>query len=146
MAVSEDDERAFFVRITTFASNVIGSWWMIVGQTIVIGLWVFLNLSSHSPVARFDTEKLDWLRFLLSLQSLYAAPLILMASRRTAKKDRAVLYDVNEHERAATELRLQAMERRVRLEEKVDRLLARLGSSTDVNHAVNVDEKHPTGP
>ena len=141
MAVSEDDERAFFVRITTFASNVIGSWWMIIGQTIVISLWVFLNLSSHSPVVRFDTEKLDWLRFLLSLQSLYAAPLILMASRRTAKKDRAVLYEVDAHERAATEIRLQAMERRVRLEEKIDRLLAQLGSSTNVNNSIDVDKK-----
>jgi uncharacterized membrane protein len=141
MAASDDDERAFFVRITTFASNVIGSWWMIIGQTIVIGAWVFLNLSSYSPVARWDSEKLDWLRFLLSLQSLYAAPLILMASRRTAKKDRGVLYEVEAHERRATEVRLQAMERRVRLEEKVDRMLARLGNSTDVNNAIDVDKK-----
>lgn len=144
MATFDDDETAFFVRITTFASNVIGSWWMIVGQTIVIGLWIFLNLSSQSPIVPFDTDKLDWLRFLLSLQSLYASPLILMASRRIAKKDRAVLYEVDAHERAANEIRLQAMERRVRLEEKVDRLLLRLGDDTNsvnVNNTVNINEK-----
>jgi len=121
------DEEDFLVRITSFASNIIGSWWMIGAQTIVIGLWVFLNVSSLSPVSRFDTEKLDWLRFLLSLQSLYASPLILMASRRVAKKDRAVLYELDMQEHAAMELRMQAMERRIRLEEKVDRLLARMG-------------------
>ena len=75
----------------------------------------------------FDSAKLDWLRFLLSLQSLYASPLILMASRRAAKKDRAVLHDLDEQEHHAMDLRMQAMERRIRLEEKVDRLLAKMG-------------------
>jgi len=117
------DTENFFTRITDIASNIIGSWWMIISQTIVIGLWVFLNVSPLSPVEQFDTDKLDWLRMLLSLQSLYAAPLILMASRRSAKKDRAVLYELDAHERHAMELRIQAMERRIRLEEKVDRLL-----------------------
>lgn len=124
-----DEEEGFLTKITNFASDVIGSWWMIVLQTIVIGLWVFLNLCPYSPVERFDTEKLDWLRFLLSLQSLYASPLILMASRRTAKKDRAVLYDLDHQESHAMQLRREAMERRIRLEEKIDRLLAQRGDS-----------------
>lgn len=124
-----DDEQkeTFLTHITTIASNIIGSWWMIVIQTIVIAGWVFLNLCPHSFVQRFDTEKLDWLRFLLSLQSLYASPLILMASRRTAKRDRKVLYHLDNQEHHAMELRVQAMERRIRLEEKVDKLLAKLG-------------------
>lgn len=139
MASSDED---ILSRITLFASNVIGSWWMIVIQTIAISAWFYLNLMPGSPTGRFDNERFDTLRLLLALQSVYTAPLILMAQRRVAGKDRKVLYEIADDERKAMEIRLDAADRRVRLEEKVDRLLARLEpASTDVNNAVNVDKK-----
>ena len=126
MAASPDNED-FLSRITTFASNVIGSWWMIALQTVAIGTWFALNLMPDSPTGRFDNERFDSLRLLLALQSVYTAPLILMAQRRVAGKDRAVLNEIACDERAAARVREEAMQRRIRLEEKVDRLLARMG-------------------
>lgn len=108
----------FFTRVTTIASNIIGSWGMIVGQTILVGIWFCLNLVPDSPTGKFDNSRFDTLRLLLALQSVYTAPLILMAQRRTGAKDRAVLHEVNDASR-------EAMERRNRLEEKIDRLLAK---------------------
>jgi uncharacterized membrane protein len=111
-------------RITSHASNVIGSWWMIVLQTLVVATWFCLNLIPSSPTGRFDNQHFDTLRLLLALQSVYTAPLILMAQRRVGAKDRQVLLEIDRAERQAAEGRLRALERRDRLEEKIDRLLS----------------------
>lgn len=121
------EEESFLARVTAVASNIIGSWWMIVLQTFAIATWFWLNTSSHSPTGRFDNERYDTLRLMLALQSVYTAPLILMAQRRVGARDRKVLHEIDESERKAAHLRLDAMERRIRLEEKVDRLLAQRG-------------------
>jgi uncharacterized membrane protein len=118
------EHEGFFSRITTVASGVIGSWWMILAQTVCIAAWFWLNLAHCSPTGRFDNERFDTLRLLLGFQSVYTAPLILMAQRRVGAKDRKVLHEVHDHELQAMELRLRAEERRIRLEEKVDKLLA----------------------
>lgn len=126
-APAPEEKEDFLTRITIFASNVIGSWWMIALQTVVIGVWFYLNLMPDSPTGRFDNEHFDTLRLLLALQSVYTAPLILMAQRRVAGKDRKVLYELADDERLAMDLRRDAQLRRIRLEEKVDRLLAKMG-------------------
>lgn len=121
--VPVEDKLSFVEHITAVASNIIGSWWMIVFQTFAIGTWFFLNVSSHSPTGRFDNERYDILRLMLGFQSVYTAPLILMAQRRIGAQDRKVLHGIADDEKHAMEIRLQAMERRIRLEEKIDRLL-----------------------
>jgi uncharacterized membrane protein len=121
------EDEGLLAHITLVASNVIGSWWMIVFQTICISAWFLLNLLPSSPTGHFDNERFDTLRLLLALQSVYTAPLILMAQRRVGARDRKVLHEIDEFERAAAEQRLHAVERRVRLEEKIDRLLAQKG-------------------
>src|SRR5271166_984993 len=88
-------------RVTTFASDIIGSWWMIGFQTLAILTWFWLNMSAHSPTGRFDNERYDTLRLVLGFQSVYTAPLILMAQRRVGARDRKVLDEIDEYERAA---------------------------------------------
>lgn len=127
MAPSPDEKEDFLAQITTFASNVIGSWWMIGIQTVAIGVWFLLNLLPESPTGHFDNSRFDTLRLLLALQSVYTAPLILMAQRKVAGKDRKVLYEIADEEHKAMDIRRDAMERRIRLEEKVDKLLAKMG-------------------
>lgn len=121
-----DEKLTFIERITQFASNVIGSWWMIGIQTVCIAVWFYLNLASSSPTGRFDNERFDTLRLVLSFQSVYTAPLILMAQRRTSAKDREMLKNIDDLERQGAELRSVANERRERVEGKVDALNARL--------------------
>lgn len=126
MRAIEDERLGLGARITTFASNIIGSWWMIALQTVSIGLWFGLNIVSNPWVSRWDNDKFDLLRLALNLQSVYTAPLILMAQRRIGAKDRKVLYEIADDERQASLLRAEAQGRRIRLEEKVDRLTAML--------------------
>jgi len=120
---SSEDRLTFIERITVIASNIIGSWWMILAQSIMIGLWFYLNISPSSPTGKFDNERYDMLRLVLGFQSVYTAPLILMAQRRIGAQDRKVLHGIADDEKQAMEFRLRAMERRIRLEEKIDRLL-----------------------
>ena len=129
MASGDDEKLSIAQRFTDFASDVIGSWWMIAAQTLAILTWFFLNLWPDSPTGHFDDRTFDLLRLLLAFQSAYTAPLILMAQRRQARKDRKVLYEIDGREREAATIRKDAQERRARLEEKVDRLLDRLGES-----------------
>lgn len=127
MAPLHEEKEDLLSRITTFASNVIGSWWMITLQTLIIASWLGLNLMPDSPTGKFDNERFDTLRLLLALQSVYTTPLILMAQRRVVGRDRKVLYELADDEREAMEIRREAQLRRVRLEEKVDKLLAKMG-------------------
>lgn len=122
MTPSDDDNNNALIRVTTFASNIIGSWWMIIFQTIIIGTWIFLT-SANLLSFKFDNERFDTLRLMLALQSVYTTPLILMAQRRLLRKDRKVLYDLADEERVAMHIRREAQSRRIRLEEKIDRLL-----------------------
>ena len=120
VSMAADDEKLSIIqRVTDVASDIIGSWWMIVAQTVGIAGWFLLNLTPHSPTGHFDDKTFDLLRLLLAFQSAYTAPLILMAQRRIARKDRRVLYEIDAAER-------EAMERRKRLEEKVDALISHL--------------------
>lgn len=123
MAPIIEEKLSFVEHITAIASNIIGSWWMIIFQTIAIGTWFYLNIAHNSPTGRFDNERYDTLRLMLGFQSVYTAPLILMAQRRIGAQDRKVLHGIADDEKYAMEIRLQAMERRIRLEEKIDRLL-----------------------
>lgn len=53
-------------------------------QTVLVGLWVFVNVFDIAP---FDDYPFIFLTLILSLQASYAAPLILLAQNR--QEDRA---------------------------------------------------------
>lgn len=63
-----------------------GSWRFVIIQTIVVTIWILLNvwLLSHP----FDPYPLILLNLVFSTQAAYASPLILMAANRQAAKDR----------------------------------------------------------
>ena len=58
----------------------------LVGQTIVVVVWMGLNASG---VTRFDLYPFILLNLAFSLQAAYAAPLILLAQTRQADRDKA---------------------------------------------------------
>lgn len=61
----------------------IGSWTFLVVQSIVLGLWVTLNVTAL--VRHWDGPPFIAMNLLLSLQAAYAAPLILVAERRSTQ-------------------------------------------------------------
>ena len=77
----EDAFGAFAERIARF----FGTAKYIVGQTIIVIVWVALN--ALGIVYRWDPYPFILLNLAFSLQAAYAAPLILLAQTRQAERD-----------------------------------------------------------
>jgi uncharacterized membrane protein len=78
----------------------IGSWRFLVGQSLVLALWVLLNTTGPAP--HWDSPPFIAMNLLLSLQAAFAAPLILVAERRSTQ---ALQLKLDEIVRALPEAR-----------------------------------------
>ena len=75
----------FSLKAEAFA-RFFGTPIFLVAQTVVVAIWVGLNVSGLS---HFDLYPFILLNLAFSLQSAYAAPLILLAQTRQADRDKA---------------------------------------------------------
>jgi len=83
-------------RIADLVAAVMGSWTFIVVQTLLLMVWVALNVSAY--VSHWDPYPFILLNLALSFQAAYAAPVIMMSQNRQAVIDRAAAhhdYDTN---------------------------------------------------
>jgi uncharacterized membrane protein len=71
-------------RAETFA-RYFGTPSFLVGQTLIVAVWIALNASGY---ARFDAYPFILLNLAFSLQAAYAAPLILLAQTRQADREK----------------------------------------------------------
>ncbi len=93
------DEAPVGARVADRVTAFLGSWRFIVLQTVIVVLWIAVNLY-HLFNATFDPYPFILLNLAFSTQAAYAAPLILLAGNRTALRDRLTL----EHAAAETDL------------------------------------------
>ena len=63
-----------------------GSWPFIVSQTIIILIWIILNIIGF--IYHWDPYPFILLNLLFSVQAAYAAPIIMMSQNRQAERDR----------------------------------------------------------
>ena len=75
----------FALKAEAFA-RFFGTPVFLVAQTIVVAIWIGLNVGG---VAQFDVYPFILLNLAFSLQAAYAAPLILLAQTRQADRDKA---------------------------------------------------------
>jgi uncharacterized membrane protein len=83
-------------RIADGLAAVMGSWPFIIVQSIVLAIWIGLNVAAY--VNHWDPYPFILLNLALSFQAAYAAPIIMMSQNRQAAKDRLMAeqdYDVN---------------------------------------------------
>jgi uncharacterized membrane protein len=116
-----------FGRIAEHIARFFGTPQYIVGQTIVVILWVALN--SVAVIYKWDPYPFILLNLAFSTQAAYAAPLILLAQTRQAERDK-VASDTAE--RRHDEAEKQAKDRVVALRSETDRLEQLLQSNTDL--------------
>ena len=90
----------------------------LVGQTVVVGIWILLN--TVALVAHWDPYPFILLNLVFSTQAAYAAPLILLAQTRQADRDK--------HAMAHSERRQSTLEHGIKHE--TDRLVVLLESNT----------------
>jgi uncharacterized membrane protein len=75
----------FGIKAERFA-RFFGTPTFLVGQTILVTIWIVLNVAG---VTHFDIYPFILLNLAFSLQAAYAAPLILLAQTRQADRDKA---------------------------------------------------------
>ncbi|KTC34673.1 MAG: DUF1003 domain-containing protein [Pseudomonas sp.] len=123
-------------------------------QTLVVVIWVALNLSG---LTHFDVYPFILLNLAFSLQSAYAAPLILLAQTRQAARDKAQADADAQHREALaianTERQAQAahttaqllelLEQNTRLTEMTKQLTERIENLTSDMHQHFVGKEQP---
>src|ERR1700676_1405296 len=77
----------FGQRLADKVANGMGSWKFIIIQSIIVVLWMTLNVVGF--VNHWDVYPYILLNLLFSTQAAYAAPIIMMAQNRQNERDRA---------------------------------------------------------
>ena len=116
-----------FGRIAERIARFFGTPQYIIGQTIVVALWIVFN--SVALVKHYDGYPFILLNLAFSLQAAYAAPLILLAQTRQADRDKVQEQRTEEfHEREEK----QGERRLAAIKSETDRLTQLLESNTDL--------------
>jgi uncharacterized membrane protein len=76
-----------FGRFSEGIARFLGTARFLVGQTIVVAIWIIINAAAVT--LRWDPYPFILLNLAFSTQAAYAAPLILLAQNRQADRDRA---------------------------------------------------------
>jgi uncharacterized membrane protein len=93
-----------FGRFSEGIADFLGTATYLVAQTVVVIIWVLINITAVR--LRWDPYPFILLNLFFSTQASYAAPLILLAQNRQADRDRAQLErdrDINARTLADTE-------------------------------------------
>lgn len=87
LAKKSVDDRTFGQKIADAVANGIGSWSFIILQSIIVALWITLNMIAWQ--FQWDVYPFILLNNLVfSTQAAYAAPIIMMSQNRSADRDR----------------------------------------------------------
>jgi len=81
------DSLTFGQRLSDGVANGMGSWRFIIWQTLIVILWMTLNVIAFKY--KWDLYPFILLNLLFSTQAAYAAPIIMMAQNRQNERDRA---------------------------------------------------------
>jgi uncharacterized membrane protein len=82
--------------LADWVAETVGSWRFIMIQSVMLAIWIALNLVA--AINHWDPYPFILLNLVLSFQAAYAAPIIMMAQNRQAAIDRRKAeqdYDVN---------------------------------------------------
>src|ERR1700722_8530246 len=81
------DSSTFGQHLADSVANGMGSWRFIIWQTIIVAIWMILNVMAI--VGHWDPYPYILLNLVFSTQAAYAAPIIMMAQNRPNERDRA---------------------------------------------------------
>jgi len=77
----------FGQKLADKVANGMGSWRFIIIQTLIVAIWMVLNVIAF--IQHWDPYPYILLNLLFSTQAAYAAPIIMMAQNRQSERDRA---------------------------------------------------------
>jgi uncharacterized membrane protein len=116
-----------FGRGAEHAARFFGTPQYIIGQSIVVVIWIALN--SIAVVQHWDPYPFILLNLAFSTQAAYAAPLILLAQTRQAERDKLA---TDRAEKRHDDAERQAEERVAALRAETEKLTQLLDANTDL--------------
>jgi uncharacterized membrane protein len=119
----------FALKAESFA-RFFGTPVFIVAQTVVVAIWIGLNVAGYT---KFDVYPFILLNLAFSLQAAYAAPLILLAQTRQADRDKAHAEADAQHREA---LALAAEQRQTLAAGQTSQMLELLRQNTQLTELV----------
>jgi uncharacterized membrane protein len=99
-------------KVADKVAATMGSWPFIIIQTVILLIWIVLNVTAY--VEQWDPYPFILLNLALSFQAAYAAPFIMMSQNRQAAIDRAAAqtdYSIN----AKAELEIELLHQKLDL-------------------------------
>jgi uncharacterized membrane protein len=108
-------------------ATAVGSWRFIIGQTILLILWVILNVTAW--IQHWDPYPFILMNLFMSLQAAFTAPVIMMSQNRQAQRDRLEAHnDFLINEKAEGEIRavLEHLDAQNEALAEIHRMLAQL--------------------
>ena len=84
----EDERLTLGQRVADKVADTIGSWRFIITQSIILIVWIVLNVTAW--INHWDRYPFILLNLMLSFQAAYAGPVIMMSQNRQSAKDRLV--------------------------------------------------------
>jgi uncharacterized membrane protein len=116
------DGLTFGQRLADQVASFMGSWPFIIGQSVIILIWVAINIIGF--IYKWDPYPFILLNLVFSVQAAYAAPIIMMSQNRQADRDRIQAtedFEVNKAAKVEIEA-LQIVLTRIE-NEKLDEIL-----------------------
>ncbi len=127
-------------RIADVVAATMGSWKFIIIQSILLFVWIILNVTAY--VKQWDPYPFILLNLALSFQAAYAAPFIMMSQNRQQDIDRKAAqsdYEIN----IKAELEIEALHQKVdQLREmEILNLTQAVKSLTEILHKAKIEIK-----
>lgn len=112
-------------RLADAVAKGMGSWRFIIIQSIIVLIWMGLNIVGF--IHHWDAYPFILLNLVFSTQAAYAAPIIMMSQNRQSQRDRVQAQD-DYQTNIDAKLEIEALQRQIqRLEEhKLDKILVML--------------------
>ena len=100
-----EDQSTFGERMADRVTSVAGSWNFIITQSVILTVWVILNVTAY--LRHWDPYPFILMNLVLSLQAAYTAPLIMISQNRQNRRDRlAANIDYQINVKAEEEIRV----------------------------------------
>lgn len=115
-------------RLADAVANGMGSWKFIIIQTVIVMLWMGLNLVGF--FYHWDVYPFILLNLLFSTQAAYAAPIIMMSQNRQSERDRHQAHadyqtnleaklEIEELQKSLNKLEIEKLDRIIKMVEEI---------------------------
>ncbi|MBU2536906.1 MAG: DUF1003 domain-containing protein [Proteobacteria bacterium] len=132
----------FGQKASDWVAMHLGSWWFIIIQTIILALWVIVNITAW--ILHWDPYPFIFMNLVLSLQAAYAAPIIMMSQNRQANRDRLEArndYQINEKAEQEVRAILEHLAAQDAALLEIHQLLAQIQEKLDLSESASAPQK-----